>query len=176
MRTREILRQARIDGREVGQARASWAWDGNTADDFFPRVLAGITDGDPEVLDAFNVPNLSGEWAGDPTPSTLADDYGIDERRDPDGSLLDEVCQAWEEAAANAFWDTLEKDCQWHVDRLLRNTPNRTAWVVRKGLNGWDVVLVSVDTGHRHEWAGSEMSRSNAERMADRLNRERNAP
>ena len=63
MRTRDILRAARRDGRTAGENRASWAFDGNTDAASYARVLKGLSDGDPMILDQFNPPNLSGEWA-----------------------------------------------------------------------------------------------------------------
>ncbi len=112
MRTREIMRRARRDGRTAGENAASWVFDGNTARETYERVLRGIENGDPEILDAFRTPSLSGEYADDPTPRTLAEAYDIDERCDPDGTLLDEACTEWEGAASQAFWFTLERECR----------------------------------------------------------------
>lgn len=120
MRTREILRQAKKDGRDAGHAAASWTYDGNTGYEFYPRILKGIEDGDPAILDAFNVPNLSGEYSGDPTPQSLAEDYGITEERDEDGSLLDEVCDVWMDAASEAFWHELERVCRDYVKHMAK--------------------------------------------------------
>ena len=47
-------------GRSHGTAAARQAFDGNTDDETYRRVLAGIEDGDPEILDAYRVPDLSG--------------------------------------------------------------------------------------------------------------------
>lgn len=116
MRTRDILRQAKKDGRSAGLAAASWVFDGNTTLATYRRTLEGLRDGDPAVYDAFRSPDLSGEWADAPTPATLADDYGIDEARDPDGDLLDEVCDVWQAAADAAFWTEIERVCRFHVE------------------------------------------------------------
>lgn len=115
MRTREIIRAAKRDGRAAGESAASWCFDGNTSRETYKRVLKGMEEGDPAVLDAFRVPDLSGEWSGDPTPSTLAADYDIDERRDPDGFLLDEACETWMNAASEAFWSELERVARLQV-------------------------------------------------------------
>lgn len=108
MRTRKILSLARGDGETAGRNAASWAFDGNTTTKTYRTVLRGIQDGDPAVLDSFHTPDLSGEWSGDPTPSTLAEDYDIadDDRRD---WLLDEVCNVWMDAASEAFWSEVER-------------------------------------------------------------------
>jgi hypothetical protein len=116
MRTREIMRRARKDGRTAGENAASWAFDGNTPRETYERVLRGIENGDPETLDAFRTPNLSGEDADNPTPGTLAEAYDIDERRDPDGTLLDQACTEWENAASQAFWFGVERECRRHVE------------------------------------------------------------
>ncbi len=55
-------------GGEAGRAAASWVFDGNTTTEEYARVLFGIEDGDPEVLDALPSPDLSGQWAGASTP------------------------------------------------------------------------------------------------------------
>jgi hypothetical protein len=61
-----------------GTSAAGWVFDGNTPDETYRRVLQGITDGDPEVLDAYRVPDLSGEYASDCTETGLADELGLD--------------------------------------------------------------------------------------------------
>ena len=111
MRTREILRAARKDGQWAGKNAAGWAFDGNTDPATYKRVLAGIMDGDPEVLDSFRTPDLSGEWSGDPTPRSLANDYDLDDD-DPRDWLLDEACTVWMDAASQAFWDEIERVCR----------------------------------------------------------------
>jgi len=107
MRTREILAAARRDGKAAGKAKASWAFDGNTKTETYKRFLAGYEDCDPQVLDSYCPPDLSGQWADDPTERSLAEDYDIDERRDPDGSLISEVGDVWLEAAHRAYYDEL---------------------------------------------------------------------
>ena len=112
MRTRDILRQAKRDGREAGINAASWVFDGNTPRASYARVLKGLDEGDPAVLDSINAPNLSGEWADSPTPVSLASDYGLDDKRDPDGLICEEACEAWENAASDSFWSEIEKECR----------------------------------------------------------------
>jgi hypothetical protein len=109
MRTRDILRAAKRDGKAAGLARASWCFDGNTTDETYRAFLKGFLDGDPAVMDQFNPPNLSGEYADDPTPHTLAEDYGTS------AEDLDGVCQAWEDAASEAFWGELERVARYHL-------------------------------------------------------------
>lgn len=118
MRTRELLREARKLGREAGESAASWAYDGNTGDEWYARTLAGLDEGDPEVLDSFNVPNLSGEWADSPTPTSLMAELGFDESDPRAEWLTDELCTAWEDAAGQAFWWEIERVCRAHVAQI----------------------------------------------------------
>lgn len=65
----EAIDKATEIGREHGRNAASWfeadAWD---------RVLAGIRDGDPEILDMLPTADLSGQWADGYTPTQLYED------------------------------------------------------------------------------------------------------
>ncbi len=115
MRTRDILRAARKDGRDAGKAAASWCFDGNTTRETYLAFLKGAEDGDPAVLDRFNLPNLSGEYADDPTPQSLAEDYGISEDDKRAEWLIDDLCTEWENAAHTAFWDELERVARFQV-------------------------------------------------------------
>jgi hypothetical protein len=115
MRTRDMIRAARKDGRHAGLSAASWVFDGNTTDETYKTVLRGLEDGDPAVLDSFRVPNLSGEFAGETSSKTLADEYELTEDNDPDGWRLDAVCQAWEDAASAAFWGSIEREARFHL-------------------------------------------------------------
>lgn len=116
MRTREILRKAKRDGRNAGKASASWCFDGNTTDATYRAFLKGYRDGDPMVLDQFSPPNLSGEWADSPTPQTIAGDYDLDASRAEDQDRIDMACEAWENAAQDAFWAELERVARYHVE------------------------------------------------------------
>ena len=99
------------EGKSAGKAMASWVFDGNTDPANYARILKGIQDGDPEVLDNLATPNLSGEWADDPTPQTLAYDLGIE----TDDGRLDDLCTLWEDAAHLAFWGEIERTCRYHL-------------------------------------------------------------
>ena len=45
-------------GWDAGPAAASWVFDGNTPEEAYRRVLRGIEDGDPAVLDAIEPPAI----------------------------------------------------------------------------------------------------------------------
>lgn len=72
-------------------------------------TLAAIVDDvDPEVIDSLRVPNLSGEMADGLTPASLLDELGWDysaETPDEAEAVLEAACEAYEEAADQAFWN-----------------------------------------------------------------------
>lgn len=114
MRTRDVIRAARKDGRRAGLNAASWAFDGNTKPETYRRALKGLEDGDPEILDAYRTPDLSGEWADSPTPRTLQSDYDVDDDRWE--RIEAEVCDAWLNTADEAFWREVARICRFHLD------------------------------------------------------------
>lgn len=105
-------------GTDAGKSAASWAFDGNTDTNVYRKVLTGLEDGDPAILDAYGPASgwLSGEWADAPTPQTLAGDLSLDETNDPDGEILAELATAYEEAADAAYWAEIERTCRAHVE------------------------------------------------------------
>lgn len=104
--TDEQLEQARELGREAGRAAGSWAADGNTSAERARKVLGMLADGDPESeshLPAY--PNLSGAWADDPTPQTVA--VGVlGDLLDATGEDIDALASAWEEGVSETFEST----------------------------------------------------------------------
>jgi hypothetical protein len=112
----EIMSEARDMGRAHGQAAASWYFDGNTTDETYRLVLQGIEDGDPEVLDSFPSAPLSGEWADDPTPQTLAEDLGLDNEDDDEAAVLDDACSAYEDAFYQSVHEEIERMAREHLE------------------------------------------------------------
>lgn len=107
-----FVREARYLGHDAGLAAASWV---EMSEDDARSVLDDVN---PAVLDQWRGPNLSGEFADDPTPTSLARDImGEDyvELRDGSGMGEDEIADAWEEAASGAFSRGLEA----HALRVL---------------------------------------------------------
>lgn len=112
-----MLTEIRRLAADHGKAAASWAFDGNTSRETYEQARKGIDDGDPAVMDAFRVPDLGGEYAGDFTDRDLADELGIDlpDVADDSESALD----AWESmtrisdvylfAVSAAYWDEVER-------------------------------------------------------------------
>jgi hypothetical protein len=113
----EIMDEARKMGAEHGQNAASWYFDGNTTDETYRRVLKGIEEGDPEILDTFPSSPLSGEWADDPTPTTLFRDLGLDAHAEAtfNPEAFDEVCSAYEDGFYEAVSHEIERVARPHA-------------------------------------------------------------
>lgn len=53
--------------------------NGNTTDETYRAFAQGLADGDPEILDRLPSAPLNGEWADDPTPTSLLHDLGVED-------------------------------------------------------------------------------------------------
>lgn len=104
---RKATETARRLGLSAGRAAASWYFDGNTKDETYARVRQGIDDGDPEVLDTFKFPDLSGEWADGLTPDALMGNVYAHPERMMDRQ--DDICAAWEEGAQEGYMAEIER-------------------------------------------------------------------
>lgn len=94
-----------------GRNAASWIDidSGNAA-----PILAGIADGDPEILDAYRTPSLAGEYAGDYSEAELLRDCGVVPH---DGTLLrEEIAEQYLAEVSEAFWAEVEHRCRYHLD------------------------------------------------------------
>jgi hypothetical protein len=130
------VRQARYLGADTAMAAATWVeMDESDA----TSILEDI---DPEVLDRYPEPNLSGGFADDPTPVSLAHDVGAN---DGDiafwgGDLLGPVCDAWEQGRDEVWNDALQAvalrtlgriDDALRVERQLEATADRLREVAK---------------------------------------------
>lgn len=95
------IEAAEAAGYVAGTAAGSWLLDGNSSLDVARRLLDGIEDGDPAVLDELPSPPLSGEWAGDPTPRDVLASVGMSEEDD----AADDVLTAYEDAFSRGVSD-----------------------------------------------------------------------
>lgn len=110
MRDQPTDRAAAI-GRTNGTAAAQSAFDGNTSGETYRRVLKGIEDGDPEILDAYHTPDLSGDY----TERDLIADRGLDPVEAPIADVS-AACDAYLDAADEAFWSEIERIARDHAE------------------------------------------------------------
>lgn len=59
-----------------GRRAGGWYFDGNTTSETYREVLRGISEGDPEVLDALPFLDLSGRWADGLTDAAVLRECG----------------------------------------------------------------------------------------------------
>lgn len=71
-----MFNEARMTGRNYALARAE-------------AIIYDVRD----EADEYQAPNLSGEWAGDPTPASICRDFGVD---DGDFATAELVVDGWE--------------------------------------------------------------------------------
>lgn len=111
-----MKKKARQMGRERGKAAASWVFDGNTPMETYETFVRLYDNGDP-AIEQFDTMTgwLSGEYADEPRPATLAADLGLPTETDEDMARLDEVCAVYEEAADAAYWAELERVARLQV-------------------------------------------------------------
>lgn len=108
-----ILEAMRDSGRSVGHNMATWA----DIDERNAQKVIDLLD-NCEAGDYFQYPNLSGEWADEPTPQSLLEEIsaisGLGYDEIPDW-LTDEACEAWEVAASEAFEDELYRRARYYL-------------------------------------------------------------
>lgn len=95
-------------GRDHGRAAGSWVTDGNTTAETYRRLLKGISDIDPEVMDSLPSAPLSGEWADSYSLSDLSADTDVSQ----DSDMWDDVCTAYEMAYSDAVVAEVERACR----------------------------------------------------------------
>lgn len=113
-------RQAYELGVTAAKAAASWTVDGNTTQEHIRRVLAMLDDGDPSAYDYLPCePNLSGEYADDPTPQSIARNIlGVEVEELPEGGeLTQELVEAWELGVSETF----SAECEAELHRALND-------------------------------------------------------
>jgi len=103
-----VVAKAEELGRDAGKAAAGWVFDGSTPGEAYQRVLRGIDDGDPAVLDAVEPPAI-GPAAGY-TEDDLARDLGID----PRDRALHRAVSAYADAFTRSFWQETERAARDH--------------------------------------------------------------
>jgi hypothetical protein len=108
-----MLREARKRGKRKGEGAADVQYmpgggrdtEGNAPERAF-RALKAYDAGDVPTSQAMTPPDwLSGEWADEWTPASLAEACGVDSERDPDGTVAQEQCDEFVRAADAAYVD-----------------------------------------------------------------------
>jgi hypothetical protein len=111
-------REAHRMGVAAAEAAASWCVDGNSDPEGIRRILAMLDDGDPMAYDLLpQAPNLSGEWAGEPTPASLYESI-VGEFAEQDPEVADAIAGAWEEGVSATF----EQACKRKLRAFLPET------------------------------------------------------
>lgn len=106
--TRAMLAEARRRGILKGAACADVQYmpggGRDTARDAAGRARAMLRDYEGDSPEWSHPPAwLAGEWADEPTTPDVADACGVDPDRDPDGTVAQEVCDAFVAAADDAW-------------------------------------------------------------------------
>jgi len=104
-----LVAKAEELGRAAGTTAAGWVFDGNTPREEYQRVLRGIEEGDPAVLDATEPPAIGPAAGYD--PGDLARDLGIE----PADRGLPRAVSAYADAFTDAFWQETERAARDHA-------------------------------------------------------------
>lgn len=121
------LAQARYLGADAALAAASWL----TMSEADARSI--LDDVDPEVMDRYPAPNLSGEFADDPTPDSLTLEItGLSSWQHERDEPAQEIADAWEEGRDSVWDDALQAHALrllGEVQRALEVERTNEAWV-----------------------------------------------
>ena len=104
-----VVAQAEELGRDAGTAAASRVFDGSTPQDAYRRVLRGIDQGDPAVLDAIEPPAIGPAAGYD--QDDLARDLGIK----PGDRAQPRAASAYADAFTDSFWQETERTAREHA-------------------------------------------------------------
>lgn len=102
------IEAARARGAEDGKAAGSWVVDGNTSEEALRRLLEGLDEGDPEVLDSLPAGPLSGEFADGLLPRDLLASLEVEE----DDEAADDILRAYEDAWSSAVQEEAERSAR----------------------------------------------------------------
>ena len=95
-----------------GKAAASSVFDGNTTTDTYQAMLAGIENGDPEILDSVTTPSLSGEYDVD----ALMADIGWVPHDGTD--MREELAAQYADEVEDAFWHEVERTARYQLTEV----------------------------------------------------------
>ena len=107
------IAEATARGSVAGKNAASWCFDGNTTQTTYRRIAQMIEDGDPALDNHITTPEwLSGEFAGESIPELLGD---LLPEEDDDSDAYSAICDAYCEAADEAFWAEIERTIRFQL-------------------------------------------------------------
>lgn len=117
-RLRVVLEEARKLGGQHGSAAAGWYFDDcrDLQREDYLKVIKGIQDGDPAILDTFVSADLSGQYADGMTPKRLFEEVGANKWQSENAG--DEICETYEQAFNDVYAACVEQNCR----ELLRRT------------------------------------------------------
>lgn len=116
-------------GKEHGMAAASWLLDGNSSREAAERLLRGLNDGDPVVLDSLPSNPLSGEWADAPTAKDILRELG-EEETDPDAQW--DILRDYEDGYSDGVQQGAERTARQFLG--IPDGADAEAWL----LTEWD--------------------------------------
>lgn len=103
----EVIERAEQEGYAYGVSAGSWVLDGNSTDETARRLVRGIEDGDPEILDALPGSPLSGEWADSLTSAAVLGWFDMDEEHD----AAEDVLRAFEDGFSRGAEAEVVRSC-----------------------------------------------------------------
>ncbi len=103
--------EARKQGLEDGTAAGSWVIDGNTSTETARKILDGIEDLDPMILDVLPSAPLSGEYADGLLPRDVLGWYGMTE----DDTAADSILSAYEDGYSEGVMHEVERSARYMV-------------------------------------------------------------
>jgi hypothetical protein len=115
----EIIDAATKLGRSDGSDAATWYFDEGRSDvtrEHYQRVLKGIADCDPEIMDSIPAADFSGQWADGRTVRGLLAELGTNDETVSAGEQ-DEIVRAYEEAFSDAAQDAIEAHCHLMLEQ-----------------------------------------------------------
>ena len=102
-------------GRANGTAAASW-YEMIVDESSAARILAGIEDGDPAILDTFPGCDLSGQWADEPNGEDVFQMICADADVQAHGDFFTDVLDEYEDAYNTAVESEIARRARYFVE------------------------------------------------------------
>lgn len=99
-------------GKQMGLEAASWLLDGNSPRDVAERLLRGLLEGDPLILDSLPSNPLSGEWAGSLTAKDVLHQLG-EEYVEPEAQW--DILRDFEDGYSDGVQQGAERTARQHL-------------------------------------------------------------